>query len=116
MGNPKGGYLMSVGNQLTSDQFNSRLTSLALQLREWAHDVSSLSTNINGQDTGLAVLEAAGFGSSPNAANPGDVSDAALAQNMLSYLNTVASLYYGEATQPSTFNFDQELSQLWAGQ
>jgi len=107
---------MSVGNQMTSDQINSRLSSLAIQMRELMHDISDLSTNVNGQGNGLAVLEAAGYSSEANPDNPGGVSDAQYALNMLSYLNTPASLYYGTATQPDEFNFDQELSQLWAGQ
>ena len=47
-------------------------------------------------------------------ANPGGVSDAQYALNMISYLNTVAGVYFGTATQGTAFNFDQQLSQMWA--
>jgi hypothetical protein len=34
---------------------------------------------------------------------------------MISYLNTVAGVYFGTATQGSQFNFDQQLSEVWGG-
>ena len=34
---------------------------------------------------------------------------------MISYLNTVAGVYFGTATQTPAYNFDQQLSMLWAG-
>lgn len=107
---------MPVGATLSKDQINNMITAYATRLRDLAKDISDLSLRVNGQGQGLAFLEAAGFGSDPNPANPGGVSDAALAQSMISYENTVAAVYYGQAAQPDEFDFEQELSQVWGGQ
>ena len=107
---------MSVGTQVTQASINGSITTCALTLRNVCQQIRNLSTQVNGQGDGLAMLEMIGFGSAPDTDNPGDVSDAALAQNMISYLNTVAGVYFGTATQGSEFNFDQELSQAWGGQ
>lgn len=107
---------MPVGAPLSVDQVNNMITSYAVRLRDLSKDISDLSLRINGQGTGLAFLESIGFSSDPNPANPGGVSDAELAQSMISYENTVAGVYYGEATQATAFNFEQELSQVWGGQ
>jgi hypothetical protein len=97
---------MSVGNNFTSDTVNQQITGMSVRLRDLCQDIVNLSTNINGQGTGLAMLEAIGY----------DSDDAATAQGAISYLNTVAEVYFGDATQTPAFNFDQELSQYWAGQ
>jgi hypothetical protein len=68
--------------------------------------VKNLSTWINGQGTGLATLEALGY----------SAADAQTALNMISSLNTMAGVYFGTATQATAFNFDNQLSQMWAGQ
>lgn len=107
---------MSVGAQIGSDQVNNILTALAVRLRDDMRQIYNLNQAVNGQGQGLAYLQGIGYSNDPNDANPGGVSDAALAQSMIGYLNTVASLYFGTAAQPDTFNFDQELSQVWAGQ
>ena len=107
---------MAVGTALTSATINQNLSLLSVQLRDLMQQLANLSTGINGQGNGLAVLEAAGFSSAANAANPGGVSDAQLALSMISYLNTVAGVYFGTAAQTPAFNFNQELSQLWSGQ
>lgn len=96
---------MTVGNQATAASVNGQLTSLAILLRNTCQQIHDLSTFINGQGNGLATLEAIGY----------SAGDAATAQSMISYLNTVAGVYFGTAAQASDFNFDQELSQLWAG-
>jgi hypothetical protein len=106
---------MPVGQQSSANNVNNQLTTLAIGLRDVMHQIAELSEFVNGQGNGLAVLQALGFGSTANPANPGGVSDAQQALNMLSYLNTPAAVYFGTATQTSAFNFDQELSQLWAG-
>jgi hypothetical protein len=95
---------MAVGTQTSSVTMDQQMTYLAQQLREVMQKISNLSMFVNGQGTGLATLEAIGY----------NAEDAAAAQSMLSYLNTVAAIYFGTATQPSEFNFNQELSQLWA--
>lgn len=96
---------MSVGNNFTSDTVNQQITGLSVRMRDLMQDVVNLSSNINGQGTGLTVLEAIGY----------DSDDAAMAQGAISYLNTIAAVYYGTAAQTPAFDFDQELSQYWAG-
>lgn len=114
---------MSVGSTIGSDQVNNILTSLAVKLRDDMRNIYNLNQAVNGQGQGLAYLESIGFSAAPNPANPPDpnnpgegLSDAGLALSIIGYLNTVASLYFGTAAQPDAFNFDQELSQVWAGQ
>jgi hypothetical protein len=34
---------------------------------------------------------------------------------VISYLNTMAAIYFGTAAQPSPFNFNNQLSEVWAG-
>jgi hypothetical protein len=66
----------------------------------------NLSIQINGQGGGQASLEAIGY----------SAEDATTALAAISYLNTVAQVYFGSASQPTDFDFNQELSQYWAGQ
>ena len=96
---------MTVGNNVSADTINSQLTGLSTQLRNTMQQIRNLNQWTNGQNTGLATLEGVGF----------DPSDAATALSMISYLNTMAAVYYGTAAQPTAFDFDQELSQVWAG-
>lgn len=104
---------MAVGNVVTQATLNQNLSLLAVQLRDLMQQVSNLSLGINGQANGLAVLEAAGY----------SAEDAAAVIEMVAYMNTVAGAYFGTVQQggsggsgASTFNFNQALSQLWAGQ
>ena len=107
---------MSVGAQAGSGIVDQQLTSLSLAMRNLMGNITNLSTWINGQGDGLTYLAELGYSTVPSSTNPGGVSDAQFASNMIAYLNTVAGVYYGTATQDTTFNFNQELSQLWAGQ
>src|SRR6516162_10057110 len=102
---------MNVGGQASSGTVDATLTSLAISMRNLMTQVSNLSTWVNGQGGGLAMLEGLGYPSAGNAGNPGGISDAQLALNMIAYLNTVAEVYFGSATQGTQFNFNQELSQ-----
>lgn len=97
---------MTVGHQLNAATVDDRLSGLATGLRDLMQKIKNLSLTVNGQATGLAVLEAAGY--SP--------ADAQTALNMIAYLNTVAGVYFGTASQATNFSFDNALSQLWAGQ
>lgn len=106
---------MPVGAAIGSDQVNNIMSALSVQLRDVMRQIYNLNLNVNGQGNGLAYLQSIGFSSTANPNNPGGVSDAQLALNMISYLNTVAGVYFGTATQTTTFNFDQQLSMLWAG-
>jgi hypothetical protein len=99
---------MSVGTQPTQAQINGQLTALALTLRNNFLAITNLYTSINelGADTGLtAGFEAIGFNST----------DAGVASTLLGYMNTIAGVYAGTATQPTDFNFANALSALWAG-
>jgi hypothetical protein len=95
---------------------NNIITSLAVNLRDVMRKIANTSLAVNGQGDGLAYLESIGYSGTANPANPGGVSDAALAQTIISYLNTVAGVYFGTATQASEFDFDQQLSEFWGGQ
>lgn len=96
---------MSVGTPLTSSTVDMDITNLAVTMRNLMQDVTNLSLNINGQGGGQAFLESIGY----------DQEDAAAAQAAVSYLNTVAGVYFGTATQDSAFDFNQQLSQFWGG-
>jgi hypothetical protein len=107
---------MPVGTAIGSGQVDNIITALAVNLRDVMRRISNLNLAVNGQGAGLAYLQSIGYSSTANPANPGGVSDAALALSMISYLNTVAGVYFGTATQGTQFSFDQELSQVWGGQ
>ena len=106
---------MPVGSSIGADQVNNIITSLAVRMRDLMTDVADLNLSVNGQGAGLAYLQAVGYSNTSNPANPGSVSDAALALSVISYLNTVAGVYFGTATQGTTFNFNQQLSMVWGG-
>ena len=106
---------MPVGAAIGADQVNNIITALAVRLRDVMTDIAELNLAVNGQGAGLAYLQAVGYSNASNPANPGSVSDAALALSVISYLNTVAGVYNGTATQGTQFNFNQQLSMVWAG-
>jgi hypothetical protein len=107
---------MPVGSQIGSSQVDNVITHLAVSLRAVMQEIANLNLAVNGQGTGLAYLQSIGYSNASNPANPGSVSDAALALSTISYLNTVAAVYFGTATQGTTFNFNQQLSAVWGGQ
>lgn len=106
---------MAVGTQPTVGAVNDQLTQLALQLRNNAAQVSNLFTTVNelGGDTGLtAGFEAIGF----------NATDAATANLLLGYMDTLAQVYAGTVqaggtggTGATLFNYANALSALWAG-
>ena len=104
---------MAVGTALTSATINQNLSLLSVQLRDLMQQLANLSIGVNGQGTGLAALEAAGY----------SAADANTALQLIGYMNTVAGVYFGTVQQGGTggtgailFNFNQALSQLWSGQ
>jgi hypothetical protein len=107
---------MPVGAPVGSSQVDNIITALAVRLRDTARQIYNLNLAVNGQGAGQAYLELIGYGSAPNPANPGGVSDAELALSVIGYLNTIASVYFGTAAQTPAYNFDQQLSEVWAGQ
>ena len=106
---------MPVGASIGSSQVDNIMSALAVQVRDVMRQIYNLNLAVNGQAQGLAYLVSIGYSGTANPANPGNVSDAQLALNMISYLNTIAGVYFGTATQGTTFNFDNQLSMLWAG-
>lgn len=104
---------MSVGQQPTVGNLNGLLAQYAVQLRDVCQAINELNTQINGQNTGLATLEAIGF----------SAADAQSFLNILAYQMNVAGVYYGTVQQGGTggtgaidFNFHQALSQVCIGQ
>jgi hypothetical protein len=104
---------VGAGSQPTAATTNQDLTNIAVAMRNVMEAASNLNKEVTGAESGLTYLESIGFGSAANSDNPGAVSDAQFALNMIGYLNTLALVYYGGATQPSAFNFDNALSVLW---
>jgi hypothetical protein len=107
---------MPVGSTIGSGQIDNIITNLAVNLRNIMRQIANLNLAVNGQGAGLAYLVSIGYSNASNSANPGSVSDAALALSVISYLNTVAAVYFGAAAQTPAYNFDQQLSMVWAGQ
>lgn len=95
-----------VGLSTNPSTLNATAGNYALQLRDLLRNISNFAEWCNGLG-GLAGFETA-FGLSP--------ADAQTMMNMISYMNTVAGVYQGTATQASEFDFDNALSVLWGGQ
>lgn len=95
---------MPVGNQASSAAVNQSLTTLALDLRGVCQSIRDFQTYV--VTMGQSGLETLGF----------SAADAASVVSMASYLNTVSGVYFGTATQASQFDFDNQLSGLWAAQ
>lgn len=113
---------MPVGATIGSDQMNNIITSLAVGLRDVMQDILQLDLSVNGGGAGLAYLQSIGYSNTSNPANPGAVSDAALALSTIAYLNTVAGCYFGTVQQGGTggtgaslFKFHQQLAAVWGG-
>lgn len=115
---------MSVGGQGNTGTVDSSLTNLAVGVRELMEDVTNLSTWVQQQGNsnlqqGLINL---GYSTAPSTLNPGGVSDAALASNLLGYMTTLSGIYFGTVqqggtggTNATTFNFNNALGYLWGG-
>ena len=107
---------MPVGATMGSSQMDNIITSLSVALREIMQSISNTSMSVNGQGQGLAYLQSIGYSNAANPANPNNKSDAQLALDVISYLNTVAAVYFGSAAQTPAFNFHQQLSMVWSSQ
>ncbi|SRR6266702_904202 len=102
---------MAVGQQATSQSVNAVLTSLALRLRDVCDDIRNYQSYVT--SLGSAGLVALGL----------SAADATAILAQANYLANVSGCYFGTVQQGGTggtgailFNFDNELSQLWAGQ
>jgi hypothetical protein len=107
---------MSVGPVVTSGTINTALSNFPVQLRNLMQQLANLSTSVNSTGDGLAYLEQIGFSSAANSENPGDISDAQYALNLIGYLNNIAGVYFGTATVSSEFNFNNAFAPMWNGQ
>lgn len=105
---------MSVGSQPNEGNINQTLTQLAQAWRDLAVSTEQQWAYLN--KLGLTGLEALGFGSTPNPANNGAVSDAQAILDDIDHLVIPAQVYRGTGTQASAFNFEDFLTHLWAGQ
>jgi hypothetical protein len=108
-----------VGAAIGSGQISNILTAMSVAYRNLNQQAANLFLEINGQGNGLAVLVSLGFSNvtaTSNPLNPGGITDAAWALQLISYFNTQAGVWFGTATQPSEFNFNNATSPLWAGQ
>jgi hypothetical protein len=94
---------MVVGNQASVGSINNTLTQYALSLRDTCQNIINFQEFIT--TTGVAGLETIGFEST----------DAASVVTMASYMNTIAEVFNGDATQSAEFDFSNALSGLYAG-
>lgn len=98
---------MAVGYQITASSLNNQLGLLAVQLRDLCRDITETHlpiASLGADDPArITALEAAGY-------SPGDAPSALY---LLNVLNTVAAIYYGQATQADLYNFENALSSLW---
>ncbi len=106
---------MGVGNTMTSSQIDNLLTSLTIELRDLAQEITRLNLQMT-TSGGTTWLTAIGYGTAANPANPGSISDTTYASNLTTDMNVLAQLYYGLATLTPAHNYDAEFSVLWAGQ
>jgi hypothetical protein len=95
---------MATGDQADVGRVNTQLSSVALQLRNWATASLNFAQYVN--KIGTAGLEAMGF----------TPADAAQVITEADYMQTIAQIYKGEATQGTTFDFEDALCGLWAAQ
>jgi len=101
--------------QVGKSTIDQQLSDLAVKWRDLAEQALHLATEVTGQGNGLAMLTAAGYGTTANLANPGGISDADLALQGVNYLALLGGLFFGTAVQPTNFNFNNALSPHWAG-
>lgn len=108
---------MTVGQQATKASMDQTLTAVAVQLRQIMSTVNARWTFVNNGAAGAAVdvLAAIGYDNT-NATSPGGLTDAAYAEYVLNQLHTMAAIYYGQAAQPSVYDFDNALAPMWAAQ
>lgn len=89
---------MAVGNPTDVGGLNAQLGDAAVTLRAAMEQIQGLWAFV--QPTGEAGLEALGF----------SATDATDYFNAANYLQTVAGIYFGTATQATAFDFDSALA------
>jgi hypothetical protein len=95
---------VSTGSQNTKAGIDGLITDLARRIANDCAAAAALNKYIGKLGVaGLQALDPAyGAGTQPADAAPDAVAKAAI-------LNTIAAIYYGQATQGTTFNFDDAL-------
>jgi hypothetical protein len=114
---------MSVGVQTNKGAIDASLTDLAVTLRNLAQKANNLMTPLQASGQPIAtVLAELGYATDPNPANPGGVSDAAWAAQLIGYMSTMSGVYYGQIAlvnadgTTAAINFNTLLSPTWGGQ
>lgn len=101
---------MGVGYEPSMGSINSSAGKLAVGLRGWARATTDFHAAIVdlGPDAAsrATALVAMGF----------TQADATNMVRLADVINTMAALYYGNAAQPTPYNFDNDLSALWGMQ
>jgi hypothetical protein len=95
---------MAVGDQADITRVNTQLSSIALQLRNWSTQALNYAHYLN--KIGQTGLENMGY-------TPADAQQVILQAD---YMQTIAQIYVGQATQATVFDFNDALSSLWAAQ
>lgn len=96
---------MTVGAQASQSTVDQKLTDLALSLRDTYQQVENLFNWIAAEG-GVTFLESLGYAPA----------DATSANNLIGFMNNLAAIYQGKATQPTASNFEAAFAVLWAGQ
>lgn len=95
-----------IGNQLTAQQLNVIVGQAAVQLRDACRNVINLQNMVVSQ--GLTGLEAAPISL--------DAADAQAITTLVNQLYNHAATYFGLATVPTAFDFDNAASSAYGGQ
>ncbi|SRR6266567_464354 len=101
--------------QVGKGTIDQQLSDLSVRWRDLAEQALHLATQVTGQGNGLSMLQAAGYSTTANPANPGGISDADLALQGVNYLALLGELFFGTAAQPANFNFNNAMSPHWGG-
>jgi succinyl-CoA synthetase beta subunit len=101
---------------------DNTLTNIANSLRLIMEQIANLGVTVNGQGNGLAYLEnVVGYSNTGDPANPGGISDAAWAQQVVNDLLILQQVYAGVlgtavvGQSAVALNFNSVFAPLWGG-
>lgn len=110
---------MALGGQTSWVSIVNRGAACAVQLRDVARamqdyqaDIDALGANDDDRAAALTALAASSGYTLATAGGPTGNGDAANLVYLANVMATVSALYYGTATQASTFDFDLQLALL----
>lgn len=112
------GQFPPVGQPVSMNQIDAQLTNYAIQLRDLANAASNVVTAIEASSSPVLVLAAAGYSNdtaSSNPSNPGGITDAAYAYQLIQLFGTLVAVYRGDATVAVATDFEQQLAVLCMG-